>query len=299
MDLVLRAPKIPAAGETLTGNAFAMHPGGKGANQAVGVARLGYPVRMIGMVGRDDFGDTLRQQLTKERVDTEHVGLAEEPTGVAAITVDDQGENSITVVPGANNAVTPALLFGKKDVFRSAGMVLAQLEIPLPSILLLAELCTEFQTPLILDPAPAQPLPRELLNGAQWLTPNEIEATVLASGCTSPQAQVDALEKAGARGVVLKRGAAGVAYANTSESLQFVPAPNVAVRDTTAAGDAFNAAFAVALMRGLSLHNSIQFAVTASSLSVTREGAQSSLAFEQEVTAAMARSEQAGNEAES
>jgi ribokinase len=288
MDLVLRAPRIPAAGETLTGSHFATHPGGKGANQAVGIARLDYPVRMIGMVGRDGFGDQLHAQMAREGVDVAHVGSVDRPTGVATITVNEAGENSIVVIPGANAAVTPDLLRGKTGVLRDAGLVLAQLEIPLESVLCLAILCAEAGVPLILDPAPAQVLPQGLLPGVEWVTPNETEAGILTSGVIPPEAQSKTLQAAGAKGVILKRGAAGVAYSNGTVQLHFVPAPTVKVLDTTAAGDAFNAAFAVGLMRAYPLAESVRFAVAAAAFSVTREGAQPSLARSQEVEAVLA-----------
>jgi ribokinase len=287
MDMVLRATSIPRAGETLLGSSFATHAGGKGANQAVGVARLGYAVRMIGGVGRDEFGRRLLAGMAAQGVDTEHVGLSDATTGVALIVVDDAGENSIVVVPGANRSVTPELVTSKAELLRSAGLVLAQLEVPLESVLCAAQICAEAGVPFVLDPAPAQPLPEELLRDCAWITPNESEAQLLTGGATSPEGQVAALRAAGAQGVILKRGADGVVYTSEAGELCSTCAPKVEVRDTTAAGDAFNAAFAVGWMRGYSLDESVRYAVAASAFSVTREGAQSSLATESEVQATL------------
>ncbi len=288
MDLVLRTPRIPRAGETLLGSSFASHAGGKGANQAVGAARLGCPVQMIGIVGRDEFGRRLCDGMAAVGIDITHVGFSDGATGVASITVDDAGENSIIVVPGANHSLTPQVLRSKTDVLRSAGLVLAQLEIPMESVLCLAEICVEAGVPLVLEPAPAQPLPGELVRACAWLTPNESEAQLLTGGASSPESQIAALQTAGARGVILKRGAAGVAFSDGAGELSSVSAPRVTVRDTTAAGDGFNAAFAVGTMRGYPLGESVRYAVVASALSVTREGAQSSLPTEHEVQAALA-----------
>jgi ribokinase len=171
MDLVSNVPRIPRAGETIFGRDFQMHPGGKGANQAVGVARLEYPVMMIGMVGKDAFGEELRGQLKTEGVDTAHVSEAAAATGTASILVDAAGENSIVVASGANLQLTPDVLRGKADVLRGAGVVLAQIEIPVETVQCLAKMCADLHVPLILDPAPAQTLPDGTLSGVTWFTP--------------------------------------------------------------------------------------------------------------------------------
>ena len=176
MDLVSAAPRIPMAGETLLGSGFQMHPGGKGANQAVAVGRLGYPVEMIGMVGSDLFGEQMRLHLQNAGVGVAAVKTVEGATGIAAITVASSGENCIVVTPGANTAMTPEYVEQHRSLIRDAGMVLAQLEIPLEAVERLAEICAETGVPLMLDPAPAQALAATLLQRVRWFTPNETEA---------------------------------------------------------------------------------------------------------------------------
>ena len=289
MDLVSRVPRIPGAGETIFGRDFQTHPGGKGANQAVAVARLQYPVRMIGMLGNDSFGIQLRQHLTSEGVDTTSIGDSPAATGTASILVDDAGENTIVVAPGANLDLTVEILQSNVEVIRNAGAVLTQLEIPIETVLCLAQLCSAHGIPLILDPAPAQKLPTELLRCVTWLTPNETEARFYAAGASSDSEILDQLFRTGVRGIVLKRGALGSVLADGKNASISLGAPKVQAVDTTAAGDAFNGAFAVALMQGLSLQESGRFATAAAAISVTRAGAQPSLASRGEVLAAIDR----------
>ncbi|WP_183790096.1 ribokinase [Tunturiibacter gelidoferens] len=290
MDLVSSVPRIPRAGETIFGHDFQTHAGGKGANQAVGVARLEYPVKMLGMVGRDAFGDQLRLQLKREGVDITEVSEVNAATGTATILVDDAGENSIVVSPGANLHLTPDVLRSRKEIFRHAGVVLAQLEIPLETVQCLAEICSELKLPLILDPAPAQALPNGELRGVTWLTPNETEAQFYTNGASSEEGVMAMLLQLGAKGIILKRGALGAVLFGEDRSLHRIPAPKVQAVDTTAAGDAFNAAFAVGLMNGDTPVESARFATVAAALSVTRSGAQPSLATKREVLMALERS---------
>lgn len=289
MDLVSRVPLIPHAGQTIFGSRFETHPGGKGANQAVAVARLGHPVAMIGMLGQDAFGRQLREQLNKEGVNTEHIGETFEATGVASVLVDDEGQNCIVVVPGANAMLTPENVLQKKDVLASAGMVLAQLEVPIETVQCLAELCTSLNVPFILDPAPATKLPAALIQGVTWFTPNETEAEFYAGNATSDAQMIRSLHGLGVKGLILKRGANGCLLIGEDGVPHRIVAPKVHAVDTTAAGDAFNAAFAVALMRGNDPVQSATYATTAAALSVTRAGAQPSLATADEVNAAMHR----------
>lgn len=292
MDLVSVAPRIPAAGETLLGSGFQMHPGGKGANQAVAVARLGYPVEMIGMVGSDLFGEQLRAHLQTARVGIDGIKTVKGPTGIAAITVASGGENCIVVTPGANAAMSPEYVEQHLSLIRNAGMVLAQLEIPIEAVERLAELCAQADVPLMLDPAPAQALSSSLLKRIYWFTPNETEADFYAN-------QGMALRSADSRGpngsdamglnqtarLVLAQGPAGIilklgsrgAYLVTDSLEQQLDALAVDVVDTTAAGDALNGAFAVGLMLGKTPAESARFAVAAASISVTRSGAQPSM----------------------
>lgn len=283
MDLVSQVSRFPQPGETVRGRAFAMHPGGKGANQAVAAARLAHPVQMIGMVGKDAFGAELRSRLEREGVDAAEIGIAEGPTGTAAILVDPQGENSIVVCAGANDAVTPELLESKAEVISSAGMVLAQLEIPIESIERLAAICARAGVPLMLDPAPAAPLPEAVLSRLAWMTPNEAEAAFYAPDAREPAERAAALRKLGPANVLLKRGPAGSTVADAGGSILHLPARAVRSVDATAAGDCFNAAFAAALLEGLNPERAARFASAAAALSVTRAGAQASLPFRAEV----------------
>jgi ribokinase len=287
MDLVSTVPRIPNAGETIFALDFQMHPGGKGANQAVGVARLEYPAVMIGMVGRDAFGNQLEEQLKKEGVDTSHVGEGAAATGSASILVDAAGENSIVVASGANLHLTPDVLRAKVDMIREAGLVLTQLEIPLETVQCLAEMCAELHVPLILDPAPAQTLPDGMLRHVTWFTPNETEAQFYAGAASQDDEMLAKLFHAGAQGVILKRGALGSVLAEKGHLPHVIPAPVVAAVDTTAAGDAFNAAFAVGLMNGYGAMDSARFATTAAAISVTRAGAQPSLATRSEMVSVL------------
>jgi ribokinase len=294
MDLVASAERIPAPGETIHGTGFETHPGGKGANQAVAVARLGYPVAMIGRVGSDGFGEQLRDQLASAGVDTQAVGTAEGASGVALITVAANGENSIVVQAGANGLLTPAYLDQHAHLIAQAGLVLAQLEVPLETVLHLAHLCASASVPLILDPAPASPLPHSLFPQIAWFTPNATEAAFYTGGhsVSAPADTARDLLARGSSGVILKLGAAGSYLLDRSGNeapIQPFPVPSV---DTTAAGDAFNGAFATALMLGRTPLESARFASAAAALSVTRAGAQSSMPSDAEVQPLLERQDQ-------
>jgi ribokinase len=291
MDLVAHAAHIPAPGETILGASFLTNPGGKGANQAVAVARLGYPVQMIGQLGSDDLGRQMRAYLTQSCVDTAAIGTVPGSSGVALITVSAKGDNSIVVIPGANSHVTPAWLDQHAGLIRSAAIVLAQLEIPLETVLRLAQLCSEAQVPLMLDPAPARELPPELFPLLAWITPNETEAAFYLGhrpGKHGYEIAAGELLRKGIQGVVLKLGAEGSYLADASgRAARVAPFPVTAV-DSTAAGDAFNGAFATALSLGQSPAEAARFASAASAISVTRHGAQASMASRAEVDALLA-----------
>ena len=281
LDLVSKGKKIPAPGETVRGESFNTFHGGKGANQAVAVARLGHPVAMIGKVGDDEFGPRLRDRLSAEGVDVSHVGVAcAISSGVALISVDEAGQNSITVVPGANDTLTPADLDAASDLLRSAGMILTQLEIPIETVEHLCALAGEFGVPVKLDPAPARPLPRKILGQVAYLTPNETETATL---CAIADGDLDEskagkcaaqLKKAGAGNVIIKMGARGALVLAADGAQTVVPGFKVPVVDSTAAGDAFNGALATALSSGLSLPRACRYASAAGAVSVTRAGAQ-------------------------
>lgn len=280
LDLVATAERIPAVGETVRGKQFHTFFGGKGANQAVAIARLGYPVRMIGRVGNDGFGLELRDALEKDAVDVTAVEVAEGSSGVALIATSERAENSIIVVPGANGTVNPQTVDKYLNLIGSAAAVLTQLEIPLQAVEHLAEITDAARVPLILDPAPAQPLTTNLLRRVDWLTPNESEAGTLLGEVIKPGDELSAAEKLlslGARNVVVKCGERGAFLAERNGHRSWIPTYKVKAIDTTAAGDAFNGAFAVALAQGKTIEEGARFAAAAAALSVTRRGAQPSL----------------------
>ncbi len=289
-DLVATVEHIPLTGETITGSSFRIHPGGKGANQAVSVARLGYPVKMIGRLGNDAYGELLKSHLKDAGVDTTSVQTAEGSSGTALILVSSAGENCIVVIPGANALVTAADIDANLATIREAGMVLAQLEIPIETVVHLAEVCSREGIPLMLDPAPAVTLPRKLLESVTWFTPNETEAAFFVrdlaisapSGSSSEIAT--ALKAAGPKAVVLKLGAQGAFLNSKTTEAQIVSFPVKAI-DSTAAGDTFNGAFATGLMMGKTEAESARFASAAAAISVTRAGAQPSMPSLPEVEA--------------
>jgi ribokinase len=290
-DLVAVAERIPAVGETVIGNDFQIHPGGKGANQAVAVARLGYPVEMIGRLGNDVFGAQLRQHLESAGVGTKGVATSEGSSGVAIIVVSSKGENSIVVTPGANSKVTPQDLDANIETLRRAGVVLAQLEIPLETVEYLATICARENVPLVLDPAPARDLPASIFKHVAWFTPNQIEAAFF-TGAEHGQSNGHLCEQMaekilgrGCSGVVLKMGSEGVYLATPAGLGEFVPAFHVKAVDTTAAGDGFNGGFATGLMLGKSPVESAIFAAAVAGISVTRVGAQPSMPTMAEVSA--------------
>jgi len=288
-DLVAVTHQIPSAGETVFGTDFQIHPGGKGANQAVAVARLGYPVRLIGRLGNDTFGAQLKNHLKSAGVDIAGVATCDGMSGTAVIVVSSQGENSIVVTPGANSKVTPQDLEAQIEIVRQAGIVLAQLEIPLETVEYLASICAREGVPLILDPAPARELPGSIFKHITWFTPNETEATFFTDGARdsltepTPDETARQILTKGSRGVLLKMGSHGAYLASQEGSGDFIPPFSVKAIDTTAAGDAFNGGFSTGLMLGKSPLESAYFASAVAAISVTRQGAQPSLPTASEV----------------
>lgn len=288
-DLVVHVDRMVAPGETLAGREFQSHPGGKGANQAAAIGRLGHPVYMMGRIGDDAFGEELRSSLDDAGVDTTFVATSEGSSGVALIVLSRNGENSIVVVPGANALVKPEDLDANREVIRSASIVLTQLEIPLTTVVHLAEICASEEVPLILDPAPAQHLPPELLHRISWITPNEVEARFFndhgspQNGENSLKTISNRLMSLGPRNVLLKLGERGAYLATKDGDRTAIRACNVRVLDTTGAGDAFNGAFAVALAHGATPVEAAEFASAAAALSVTRYGALPSMPGRAEV----------------
>lgn len=282
IDLVTLTENIPAPGQTVIGTGFQTHPGGKGANQAAAVARLGYPVQMIGRLGNDHFGSQLKAHMQGLGIDCSAVAGCDEPSGVATILVAANGQNCIVVTPGANAKVRPADVESNLTTIRAAGMVLAQLEIPLETVECLAAICKRESVPLVLDPAPAQDLPQEILENVAWFTPNETEALHYVRPAEpgtysgSPQDIATRILAQGCRGVLLKLGSRGALLA-TDQDHRIVPAFPVTAVDSTAAGDAFNGAFATGLMLGKTAFKSATFAAAVAAISVTRHGAQPSM----------------------
>lgn len=294
LDFVTTADHIPVAGETVRGSQFQMHPGGKGANQAVAIARLGYPVELIGKIGLDLPGEQLRTHLQAAGVGLAGVEQTEGASGTAVIVVAQNGENCIVVTPGANAHVSPSYIDLHRELIRKAGLVLTQLEIPIKTVQYLAEVCFQENVPLMLDPAPAQSLPSSLLNRVRWFTPNETEAAFYTDGesaCepgTIRAVTARLLLAQGPTGILLKMGSRGAYLAadGIAEQLEAIPVKAI---DTTAAGDAFNGAFAVGLLLGKTVRESARFAMAAAALSVTRCGAQPSMPTFTEVERMLAK----------
>lgn len=286
MDFVVRVSRLPAAGETVLGHTFQTFPGGKGANQACAAGRAGstnVTVRMLGRVGLDVFGEQLKASLATAGVDVSGVhATQEQPTGVAMIWVDDHGQNSIVVASGANHALQLADIPAMRSGFRGANFTLFQLETPLDVVESAMALAQQEGAKTMLDPAPAKPLSAGLLHLVDILTPNESEALALLE---RPPARVSvndaqhlaaALLALGPKAVILKLGDRGCFYSNGKTALHQPAYPVVAV-DSTAAGDTFNGALAVALAQSAEIVQALQFANAAAGLSVTRLGAQSSI----------------------
>jgi ribokinase len=289
MDLVTRTPRIPSTGQTLIGTAFETTPGGKGANQAVAAARLGYPVHMVAMVGDDVYGPAILDNLGRSGVSTDGISVVPGSSGLAPMFVADSGENSIVVVPGANGKMTPASVDRHADLIRCAGMVLCQLEIPMETVSHILALCARAGVPVMLDPAPAAPLPDAVWSRVAWFTPNETEAAFYLDGDQPAEETAAHLISRGLCAVALKRGAEGAYIATADGKAGWVAPFAVDAIDTVAAGDCFNGAFAVALLEGLDPLVAAHFANAAAALCVTRRGAQTSMPSRAEVEALLAK----------
>jgi ribokinase len=289
MDLVVRSPRIPVSGETILGGDFLMVPGGKGANQAVAIARLGVHCIFVARLGDDVFGRKSLENFQKENVDTRYVTLTPDtPSGVALITVDEAGSNAIMVAPGANARLTPEDVDRAQAEICSAGAVVAQLEIPLATVQGVAELAHQAGVAFVLNPAPAQKLSPALLALVTVLTPNEIEAEILTGiKVVDPESACQAADRLldmGLQAAIVTMGSKGFLLAEGSRR-EYVPAEKVKVVDTTAAGDAFTGSLAVGVGRGHSLREAALFANRAAALCVTRMGAQPSMPTMEEVSA--------------
>lgn len=292
-DFVARAPRLPRKGETVLGEMFGMFPGGKGANQAVQAGRLGAEVYLVGRVGDDVLADRLLTSLSESGVATEFV--QRDPsvkTAACCIHVDNDGSNAIVIVPEANWACSTDDVDRAADVLRSADILLCQLEIPLATVEYAVALAAASHVPAILNPAPAQPVSAALLSQVTILTPNETEAEFL-SGVTAAAgvgptddswatSAAQRLRSLGPQSVIITLGERG-AWLATGSGRRLIPGYRVAVVDTTAAGDAFNGALAVALAEKRGVADAVAFANAAGALATTRAGAQPSLAWREEV----------------
>lgn len=288
IDLVVRSPRHPQPGETLLGGDFRTFPGGKGANQATAAARVGGIVNMVGRVGNDAFGGVLLQNLAANGVNATHVLRDNEAaTGVALITVSDDGQNTIVVASGANWRVTPADVQAAYPAFEGAGVLMLQLEIPLPAVQRAIDEARRREMQIILNPAPAQPLEPALLKQVDYLVPNRSELALL-TGTADVEEGARALLAGGVKCVVVTLGDAGVQV--WDESGVGVIAPHaVKAIDTTAAGDAFVGAFAVALSQNRTPLEAARWGNAAGAVAVTRPGAQPSLPTRAEIEALLLR----------
>lgn len=287
MDLRFSMKRMPLEGETVLGDGLLYNPGGKGANQAAAAAKLGGDVAMLGCVGTDGFGDTLAKSLQDCGCDVSRLRRVNAPTGTASIYVDEKGRNSIVVIAGANACCDMAYLKECEALLEDCGIVMLQLEIPYEAVWYLAKKARALGKTVILNPAPApDAIPAGVLKCVDWLTPNETElARLTGMPCEEPTQIEEAAAKLrgmGVKNVLVTAGSQG-AYLCTESASELIPAPHVKAVDTTAAGDCFHGAFAVALSEGLSPEDAVRFANRAASLSVMREGAQSSLPWRKEL----------------
>ena len=280
-DMVVKAERLPAPGETILGGTFMMTAGGKGANQAVAAARLGGNVAFIANLGNDLFGKQALEQFKKENINTSFISLDESmPSGVALINVDAKGENCIAVAPGSNSKLTPASLHSFFNTLSLPALILAQLEIPIETVEYIIEQSARKSIPIIINPAPAAIINEALLKYVSVITPNESEAELLTgitidNDQTARKAAKD-FHKRGIKHVVLTLGKRGAYWSNQQDE-GWVSSPVVTALDTTAAGDCFSGALAVALAEGKTLPEAVHFACVAASISVTRMGAQASM----------------------
>ena len=285
--MVIKTEAFPQPGESLLGGEFFLFPGGKGANQAVAAARFGGKVTFIANVGNDVFGEKAREQFAKEGIATEHIHVdSEHPSGVALITVDGKGENTIVVAQGSNGTLSPADVTQASDLFDGQAIALMQLEIPLETVMHAARLAKSSGAEVILNPAPARTLPDELLSQISLITPNRTETETLTgikvTDATSATKAAQWFGSKGIRTVIITLGKDG-AFVFDDKGGRMIASPKVKAVDSTAAGDVFNGALAVALSEHMDINDAVTLANRAAALSVTRMGAQSSAPFRNEV----------------
>ncbi|MEK4567750.1 ribokinase [Bacillus sp. FSL K6-3458] len=277
MDLVVTSSKRPNAGETVLGESFKTVPGGKGANQAVASARLGADVYMIGRVGDDAYGQDIMSNLQAQGVRTTYMKPVTEMESGTAHIILAEGDNSIVVVKGANNEVTPHYVKDALSSIEKIGIVLIQQEIPEETVEAVCTICSEKGIPVILNPAPARKVSQQILDQAAYITPNEHEAALMFDGLTIAEALRQYPNK-----LLITEGKSGVRYFDGSKEV-LVPGYPVKAVDTTGAGDTFNGALAVALTEGKSLYDALAFANLAASISVTKFGAQGGMPAREEL----------------
>ncbi len=293
MDLVAKAPRIPVAGETLTGTDFFMLPGGKGANQAVAAAKLGAEVVFVAKLGKDVFASKSLENFESVNINTKHIEQIDGvPSGTAIIAVDDNGQNVIIVIPGANGKLMPADVDKAESDIANAAVVVCQLEVPIETVEQAAKLAKKNNVPFILDPAPARELTDELLGMVDIIKPNETEAEILTGIKVTDQASAakaaDALLSKGVETVIITLGEKGLMLA-TKDSKEMIANNKVKAVDSTAAGDAFTGSLAYGLANGESLKEAAVYANAVAAISVTRLGAQSSMPTKEEVDAFIAK----------
>ena len=283
MDMTVTAERIPKKGETLKGGSVSYIPGGKGANQAVAMAKLGAQVEMFGCVGDDSNGAMMLENLKKAGVKTEHIRTVQgTPTGIAMITVGEN-DNTIVVVAGANGCVDEAYVDSIKEELKACSMVVLQHEIPLETVHYTVRFCAEHQIPVVLNPAPAAAVPMDVIETVDYLTPNEHEAALIFGDGVS----TDELLKKYPEKLVITQGSRGVTACTASGEVLRVPARPAKVVDTTGAGDTLNGAFAVQIAGGAGLEEALTYANTAASLSTEKFGAQSGMPSSEEVEKAL------------
>ncbi len=280
VDLVSFTKEFPKPGETINGKSFEIHQGGKGANQAVAIAKLGGKVEMIGAVGTDFFGDFLIKSLKNANVGTKMIKRIEGTSGVANIWVNESGENSIILDAGANGKIDESILENSKSIIKDAMFLLLQFEIPFDVVEKAAKIAHENGVKVILDPAPARKIPESLLNCVDYITPNEIEITQISSGKTLKN-KIENLQLKGPR-VVVKAGVKGV-YIVENGKLLNLESFKVNAVDTTGAGDCFNGAMAIGLSEKKDIKDACVFAMAAAAISVTRKGAGDSFPTRDEI----------------
>ena len=286
VDLTARVRSLPRPGETIGGATLHRANGGKGANQAVAAARLGADVTLLTCLGKDASGEMLSAQFAADGIDTSRIKYSDTPTGTALIFVDDKAENCIAVAPGSNNDLLPEDVDALRPVFSEAGYLLVQLEIPIPAVERAVLLADQLGVRTVLNPAPMNPFPKELFKHLWLITPNETEAEVLTGiaihGEDNARAAASRLFGMGVKNVIITMGSKG-SLVCTPETAVLVPSRKVQAVDTTGAGDVYNGALVAALSKGSGLIEAARIATLASSISVTRMGAQTSTPYANEI----------------